>query len=156
MIQQHAASTLHYDFRLEVDGVLRSWAVPKGLSTDPREKRLAVEVEDHALDYIDFEGRIGAGHGAGAVIVWDAGTYRNLDEERSVAEALEAGHAKVWLEGRKLIGGWTLQRTHGGAKAQWLAIKRRDAEADARRDPVATQPESVRSGRTLDELRDAD
>src|SRR5437660_1278475 len=97
-IQKHAASSLHYDFRLEVDGSLRSWAVPKGPSTDPRVKRLAVEVEDHPLEYADFEGRIGEGnYGAGAVIVWDAGTYRNLDEERSMAEAHEAGHVKVWL-----------------------------------------------------------
>ena len=81
---------------------LRSWAVPKGPSTDPRVKRLAVEVEDHPLEYADFEGVIGEGYGSGAVIVWDAGTYRNLDEERSMAEALDAGHAKVWLEGEKL------------------------------------------------------
>src|ERR1700710_930434 len=100
VIQKHQASRLHYDFRLEVDGTLRSWAVPKGPSTDPREKRLAVEVEDHPLDYADFEGVIGAGsYGAGAVIVWDAGTYRSLDEERTLAEALEAGHARIWLEG---------------------------------------------------------
>ena len=100
---KHAATTLHYDFRLEVDGVLKSWAVPKGPSTDPREKRLAVEVEDHPLEYGDFEGVIGrASYGAGAVIVWDAGSYRNLDEERSMAEQLDAGHAKFWLEGEKL------------------------------------------------------
>jgi len=153
VIQKHAASSLHYDFRLEVDGTLRSWAVPKGPSTDPRVKRLAVEVEDHALGYIDFEGAIGRGlYGAGAVIVWDAGTYRNLDEERIMAEAIAAGHAKVWLEGEKLTGGWTLQRTGGGAKPQWLLIKRRDEAADARRDPVSTQPESIRSGRTVERV----
>jgi DNA ligase D-like protein (predicted 3'-phosphoesterase) len=157
VIQKHAARTLHYDFRLEVDGVLRSWAVPKGPSTDPREKRLAVEVEDHALAYGDFEGVIGeSAYGAGAVIVWDAGTYRNLDEERSMAGALAAGHAKVWLEGEKLRGGWTLQRTHAGAKPQWLLIKRRDEGADARRNPQSTQPESVRSGRTIEEVAAAE
>jgi DNA ligase D-like protein (predicted 3'-phosphoesterase) len=154
VIQKHAATRLHYDFRLEVNGVLRSWAVPKGLSTDPRQKRLAVEVEDHSVEYADFEGRIGEGsYGAGAVIVWDEGTYRNLDEDRSVSEALAAGHAKVWLEGQKLRGGWTLQRTRDGDKAQWLLIKRRDEGADARRRPESTQPESVKTGRTIEELQ---
>jgi DNA ligase D-like protein (predicted 3'-phosphoesterase) len=152
VIQQHDATTLHYDFRLEVDGVLRSWAVPKGPSTDPRERRLAVEVEDHSLAHGDFEGVIGGGRGSGAVIVWDAGTYRNLDEDRSMAEALDAGHARFWLEGEKLRGGWTLHRTGGGAKPQWLLIKRRDEGADARRNPQSTQPESVKSGRTLKEV----
>jgi DNA ligase D-like protein (predicted 3'-phosphoesterase) len=154
VIHKHAATRLHYDFRLEVDGVLRSWAVPKGLSTDPRQKRLAVEVEDHSLDYADFEGVIGTGsYGAGAVIVWDEGTYRNLDQERSLAEALADGHAKVWLEGYKLRGGWTLQRTRAGDKAQWLLIKRRDEGADARRRPDSTQPESVRTGRTIEQVK---
>jgi DNA ligase D-like protein (predicted 3'-phosphoesterase) len=153
VIHKHAARTLHYDFRLEVDGVLRSWAVPKGPSTDPREKRLAVEVEDHSLAYGDFEGVIGeSGYGAGAVIVWDAGSYRNLDEERPMAAALDDGHAKVWLEGEKLRGGWTLQRTHAGAKPQWLLIKRRDEGADARRNPQSTQPASVRTGRTIEQV----
>jgi DNA ligase D-like protein (predicted 3'-phosphoesterase) len=153
VIQKHAASSLHYDFRLEVDGTLRSWAVPKGLSTDPREKRLAVEVEDHPLQYRDFEGVIGQGsYGAGAVIVWDAGTYRNLDEQRPMAETLQAGHAKIWLMGEKLTGGWTLQRTRQGDKPQWLLIKRRDSEADARRNPQSTQPESIRTGRTVEEV----
>jgi DNA ligase D-like protein (predicted 3'-phosphoesterase) len=152
VIQKHDASSLHYDFRLEVDGTLRSWAVPKGPSTDPRVKRLAVEVEDHPLEYAEFEGVIGAGYGSGAVIVWDAGTYRNLDEDRSMAETLDAGHAKVWLEGEKLAGGWTLQRTGGGAKPQWLLIKRRDEGADARRNPQSTQPESVESGRTIEQV----
>ena len=151
VIQQHAATTLHYDFRLEVGGVLRSWAVPKGLSTDPREKRLAVEVEDHSLDYAGFEGRIGDGYGAGRVIVWDAGSYRPLTDG-AADEALEKGHFSFWLEGEKLRGGWTLQRTRGGAKPQWLLIKKRDEGADARRNPISTQPESVVSGRTIDEL----
>jgi DNA ligase D-like protein (predicted 3'-phosphoesterase) len=151
VIQQHAASTLHFDFRLEAGGVLKSWAVPKGLSTDPREKRLAVEVEDHSLGYADFEGRIDEGYGAGRVIVWDTGSYRPLTDG-SVEEALENGHLSFWLEGEKLRGGWTLQRTGGGDKPQWLLIKRRDEEADARRNPVSTQPESVLSGRTIEEL----
>jgi DNA ligase D-like protein (predicted 3'-phosphoesterase) len=155
VIHKHAATTLHYDFRLEVDGVLKSWAVPKGPSTDPREKRLAVEVDDHSLAYGDFEGVIGeTSYGAGAVIVWDAGTYRNLDEQRSMAEQLEAGHAKFWLDGEKLTGGWTLQRTRGGAKPQWLLIKRRDEGADARRNPQSAQPESVKTGRTIEQVRD--
>ncbi len=151
VIQKHRATSLHYDFRLEVDGTLRSWAVPKGPSTDPREKRLAVEVGDHALEHADFEGATGGG---GAVIVWDEGTYRNLDEARTMAEAIDAGHAKFWLDGEKLRGGWTLQRTHGGAKPQWLLIKRKDEGADARRDPQRTQPRSVKSGRTLEQVAD--
>jgi DNA ligase D-like protein (predicted 3'-phosphoesterase) len=127
VIQKHRATTLHYDFRLEVDGTLKSWAVPKGPSTDPSEKRLAVQVEDHALQYADFEGRIAKGnYGAGTVTIWDEGTYRNLDEQHTMVEAIEAGHVKFWLEGKRLHGGWTLQRTSGGSKPQWLLIKRRD------------------------------
>jgi DNA ligase D-like protein (predicted 3'-phosphoesterase) len=153
VIHKHRATTLHYDLRLEVDGTLRSWAVPKGPSTDPREKRLAVEVEDHSLRYGNFEGKIGEGsYGAGAVIVWDRGEYRNLDGERSIADALAEGHAKFWLEGEKLRGGWTLQRTRGGAKPQWLLIKRRDEGADARRNPQSTQPRSVKTGRTIEQV----
>ena len=147
VIQLHAARALHYDFRLESDGVLKSWAVPKGLSTDPREKRLAVQVEDHALAHAGFEGPAGSGR----VIVWDHGTWETLTDG-PVADALEAGHLSFWLEGQKLRGGWTLQRTHDGAKPQWLVIKRRDEAADARSDPVSTRPESVLSGRTIDEL----
>jgi DNA ligase D-like protein (predicted 3'-phosphoesterase) len=142
VVQQHAARTLHYDFRLQVGRVLKSWAVPKGPSTDPREKRLAVEVEDHALSHAKFEGRIGSGR----VIVWDAGTWRSLTKG-SAKKALEDGHLSFWLEGTKLRGGWTLQRTSGGAKPQWLLIKRRDEETGR-----LTTPESVRSGRTIDEL----
>src|SRR4051794_7407117 len=144
VIQKHAASSLHYDFRLEVDGTLRSWAVPKGPSTDPRDKRLAVEVEDHPLDYADFEGVIAEGsYGAGPVIVWDIGPYRNISERKGeevpLAEALAAGRASVWLEGSKLRGGYALTRMRGGDKPQWLLIKRRDEQADARRRPVSTQ-----------------
>src|SRR4051795_877674 len=152
VIQQHDATTLHYDFRLEVGGVLRSWAVPKGPSTDPREKRLAVEVEDHSLAHGDFEGVIGGGRGTGAVIVWDAGTYRTLDDERPMAEALDAGHASFWLEGEKLRGGWTLHRIGAGRQPQWLLMKRRDEGADARRNPQRTQRRSVQSGRTIEEV----
>ena len=155
VIQKHHATSLHYDFRLEVAGVLRSWAVPKGPSTDPRDRRLAMEVEDHPLDYASFEGLIEEGsYGAGPVIVWDTGTYRNLTERdgRTVdmREALEEGHASVWLEGRKLVGGWSLTRTG----KDWILVKRRDDQADARRKPVSTQPESVLSGHTVKTVAD--
>jgi DNA ligase D-like protein (predicted 3'-phosphoesterase) len=155
VIQKHAASSLHYDLRLEVDGVLKSWAVPKGPSTDPRQKRLAVAVEDHPLEYADFEGVIGGGeYGGGAVIVWDAGTLRNLTErdgrEVELARALAEGHAKVELRGEKLRGGYALTRT--GPGRNWLLVKVRDEAADARRNPASTQPESVRSGRTVEQV----
>jgi len=152
VIHKHDASSLHYDFRLEVDGVLKSWAVPKGPSTDPRDKRLAVEVEDHRLSYGDFEGVIEEGYGKGTVLVWDRGTYRSLDEERTMADAIADGHARFWLQGERLTGGWTLQRTRAGEKPQWLLIKRRDEGADARRNPQSTQPESVKTGRTIEQV----
>jgi DNA ligase D-like protein (predicted 3'-phosphoesterase) len=150
VIQQHDATSMHYDFRLEVDGAFRSWAVPKGPSTDPRDKRLAMAVEDHALSWGDFEGVIEEGqYGAGPVIVWDRGSYESLREE-PMAYSLAAGHASFWLEGDKLRGGWSLRHTDG---RRWLLIKRSDEEADARRRPTSTQRESVVSGRTIDELR---
>jgi DNA ligase D-like protein (predicted 3'-phosphoesterase) len=152
VIQKHAASSLHYDFRLEAGGALKSWAVPKGPSTDPRDKRLAMPVEDHPLGYGDFEGVIGEGYGAGEVIVWDTGPYRNLGE-RPIEEELRDGHASFWLDGKKLRGGWSLRRVAEGKDERWLLIKKRDEEADARRNPVSTQPESVKSGRTIEELR---
>jgi DNA ligase D-like protein (predicted 3'-phosphoesterase) len=151
VIQKHDATRLHYDFRLEVDGVLKSWAVPKGPSLDPREKRLAVEVEDHPLSWGDFEGVIGSGYGAGTVIVWDRGTWRPLGDE-DPAKALKDGHLSFWLDGEKLRGGFTLRRTSLGGKPQWLLIKRRDEGADARRKPVSTQPESAVSGRTIEDV----
>jgi DNA ligase D-like protein (predicted 3'-phosphoesterase) len=149
VIQKHAARSLHYDFRLEAGGALASWAVPKGPSTDPREKRLAMRVEDHSLEYGDFEGRIPEGYGAGAVIVWDRGTYRNLTEDVPIERAIAYGHVAIWLEGEKLRGGWTMQHTDG---RRWLLIKRRDEEADARRNPVSTRPDSVISGRGVEDL----
>lgn len=152
VIHKHDASTLHYDFRLEVDGVLRSWAIPKGPSTDPRDKRLAVEVDDHRLEYGDFEGVIEEGYGKGTVLVWDRGRYHSLDEDGSMADALSAGHARFSLDGEKLTGGWTLQRIRSGDKPQWLLIKRRDEGADARRNPESTQPESVKTGRTIEQV----
>lgn len=156
VIQQHAASTLHYDFRLEVDGVLKSWAVPKGPSTDPRVRRLAIPTEDHPLAYADFEGVIPAGeYGAGTVLIWDRGHYRNLKEGKdppSVAEQLADGHATVWLEGEKLRGGYALIRTHLAQGEGWLLVKMEDEAADARRNPTSTEPESVVSGRTLEEI----
>lgn len=157
VIQKHAASSLHYDFRLEAEGVLKSWAVPKGPSTDPRDKRLAVPTEDHPLDYRDFEGVIPEGeYGAGAVIVWDRGTYRNLTEddgeEVPVGEAIERGHLKFWLEGEKLKGGYALTRIGKGKDVRWLLVKMDDEEADARRNPVSTQPGSVLTGRTVEEV----
>jgi len=158
VIQKHDATSLHYDFRLEVGGVLKSWAVPKGPSTDPRVKRLAMPTEDHPVDYVDFEGVIPEGeYGAGAVIVWDAGTYENRtrDEDGETVPldtGLEQGHAKIRLDGKKIRGGYALTRTGKGKGARWLLVKVRDEHADARRNPVSTEPESVRSGRTIEEV----
>ena len=147
VVQEHQATAHHYDLRLEVDGVMRSWAVPKGPSLDPAAKRLAVEVEDHGLDHNDFEGTLGDG----GVIVWDRGSY---EQGGRVAwpEALERGHAVFVLHGEKLRGGFALQRTRPGAKPQWLLVKRRDDEARPGSEIVAERPESVISGRTLAQL----
>ncbi|MDQ2728992.1 MAG: non-homologous end-joining DNA ligase [Actinomycetota bacterium] len=157
VVQKHAASRLHYDVRLEADGVLVSWAVPKGPSYDPGTKRLAVHVEDHPLDYRDFEGTIPAKeYGGGAVIVWDQGTYGNLTERKGqpvpVGEAVRAGHLSVWLEGSKLRGGWAFTRTGGGKKESWILVKRNDEQADPTRDVVTGEPDSVTSGRSIDEV----
>ena len=159
VIQQHDASSMHFDLRLEVDGLLVSWAVPKGPSTDPREKRLAVPTEDHPLDYVDFEGVIPEGeYGAGTVAVWDTGSYRNLTtdddgDEIPVADAIEQGHVVVDLRGEKVPGGYALTRTDDD---RWLLVKVDDDAADARRNPVSTEPRSVRSGRDLDEIAEED
>jgi DNA ligase D-like protein (predicted 3'-phosphoesterase) len=147
VVQEHQASTHHYDLRLEVDGAMRSWALPKGPSLDPAAKRLAVQVEDHEIAHNAFEG---AARGGG-VIVWDRGTYEHGGRV-AWPQALERGHAVFVLHGEKLRGGFALQRTHGGGKPQWLLIKRRDELARPGSDVVAEQPRSVISGRTLQEL----
>lgn len=161
VIQKHDASNLHYDFRIEVDGVLKSWAVPKGPSTDPSVKRLAVPTEDHPLAYADFEGVIPEGeYGGGPILIWDRGTYRNLKEDSEeesdpsgLAGQLAEGHATIWLDGEKLRGGYALIRTGKGDNARWLLIKMDDEGADARRNPTSTEPDSVKSGRSLEEIR---
>jgi DNA ligase D-like protein (predicted 3'-phosphoesterase) len=160
VIQKHDASSLHYDFRLEMEDVLKSWAVPKGPSTDPNQKRLAVLTEDHPLDYADFEGTIPEGeYGAGTVIVWDTGSYRNLRQEKrndglNMEESFQDGKIEVWLEGKKIKGGYVLIKT-GRKENQWLLKKMKDDEADARRNPVSTEPKSVLSGKTISEMEAA-
>jgi DNA ligase D-like protein (predicted 3'-phosphoesterase) len=152
VIQHHAASTDHYDFRLEIDGVLASWAVPKGPSTNPKDKRMARRTEDHPMEYEDFEGIIPEGeYGAGRVIVWDRGTYTN-EGKHDIADALKRGHLSFRLDGEKLRGGYALTRFRTGKDEAWLLVKKSDEDADARRKPIRSQPESVLSGRTLDEL----
>jgi bifunctional non-homologous end joining protein LigD len=160
VVHKHDASRLHYDFRLELNGVLLSWAVPKGPSLNPRDKRLAVQVEDHPLDYADFEGVISEGsYGAGTVLLWDAGHWW---EEGDAEEGLRKGELKFRLEGRKLKGGWTLIRMKGrgwsNGKPNWLLIKRRDESADpsGKRDILVERPESVATGRDLEEIRQGD
>jgi DNA ligase D-like protein (predicted 3'-phosphoesterase) len=147
VVQEHQATAHHYDLRLEVDGVMRSWAVPKGPSLDPAVKRFAVQVADHDKGHNDFEGTLGDG----AVIIWDRGTY---EQGGRVAwpEAIDRGHAVFVLHGEKLSGGFALQRTRSGEKAQWLLIKRRDEKARPGSDIAVERPESVVTGRTLEEV----
>lgn len=158
VIHKHDSRQLHYDLRLEADGVLKSWVVPEGPSTDPRQPRLALQMEDHPLEYADFEGVIPEDeYGGGTVLVWEQGTYENITDRDGepvpVTEALEAGHLVVRLHGKKLQGGYALLRTDDGAQPRWLLVKTKDDDADARRNPVSTQGRSVLSGRTLDEVR---
>ncbi len=150
VVREHAASTRHFDLRLQVAGAMRSWALPKGPSLDPAVKRLAVQVDDHAVEHNAFEGRAAGG----GVVVWDRGSY---EQGGRVAwpEALERGHAVFVVHGQKLRGGFALQRTRpgrAGSRAQWLLVKRRDDDARPGSDVTAEQPASVISGVTLDEL----
>lgn len=159
VIQKHAAHALHYDVRLEIDGVLVSWAVPKGPSLNPQIKRLAMRTDDHPMEYAKFEGIIPQGtYGAGTVMVWDIGTYRNIktdDDGKLVpmTKCLKEGRIEVFLEGKKLEGGYALIKTHLKAGEQWLLIKMRDEYASARRNPVNTEKTSALTDRTMTEIR---
>ena len=159
VVQKHAASHLHYDFRLEMDGVLKSWAIPKGPSLNPADKRLAMQVEDHPFDYKDFEGIIPAGnYGAGTVMVWDEGTYEALEdtngtkaaEQKVLLTELRDGSLKFRLNGKKLKGEFALVRTKGRGENSWLLIKHRDRYASE--SPVTDKDRSVRSKKTLEQI----
>jgi DNA ligase D-like protein (predicted 3'-phosphoesterase) len=152
VIQHHATRSDHYELRLEIDGVLVSWAIPRGPSTSPKHRGMARRTQDHPLEYETFVGVIPEGeYGAEPVIVWDHGTYANRTEHE-MATCLGRGHLSFRLHGKKLRGGYALTRIREGDEETWLLLKRRDEDADARRNPVRRQPESARSGRTLDEL----
>jgi bifunctional non-homologous end joining protein LigD len=158
VIQKHAASRLHYDFRLELRGVLKSWAVPKGPSLNPADKRLAMLVEDHPFDYKDFEGNIPKGnYGAGTVIIWDQGTYEPLEQADSKAEqekillkGFHAGQIKFRMHGKKLKGEFVLVRTAYRGENTWLLIKHRDEYASD--EDITLKDKSVVSGKTLEQV----
>ena len=157
VVQEHHARAVRWDFRLEVGGALASWAVPKGPSLNPANKRMAMRTEDHPLEYADFEGVIPEGeYGAGPMIVWDRGTYRNLTEhngkEVPIEKAIDAGHVRMWLEGKKLAGAFALTRIAKGKRERWLLVKMADQKADRRANPVKSKPRSVISGRTAAQL----
>jgi DNA ligase D-like protein (predicted 3'-phosphoesterase) len=159
VIQQHDASHLHYDLRLEVGGVLKSWAVPKGPSLDPHVRRLAMMTEDHPLEYAEFEGVIPEGnYGAGVVMVWDIGLYDNLSEKDghpiTMEQAFDKGHVIVRLHGHKLHGGFHLVRTAPDpqGRSRWLLIKRQDAAADPACDPTRDLPHSALTRRSLEQI----
>jgi bifunctional non-homologous end joining protein LigD len=161
VIQKHAASHLHYDLRLELEGVMKSWAVPKGPSLDPSVKRLAMEVEDHPMDYNEFEGTIPQGeYGGGTVMLWDRGTYApdekrsNETDEKAIRRGYRSGKLSFTFHGDRLRGSYALVRTRGGdeEKPQWLLIKHRDDQADEKRDLTAEVTTSVASGRTMEEI----
>lgn len=155
VIQKHAASHLHYDLRLELDGVMKSWAVPKGPSLDPSVRRLAMEVEDHPISYNTFEGTIPEGeYGGGTVMLWDQGTYEA--EDGGGAESLRRGYVKgdlkIRLSGKRLTGGWVLVRMKRPGRPQWLLIKHRDDAADERVDVTGMHTTSVVSKRSMDQI----
>ncbi len=160
VIQQHAARAMHYDVRLEIDGVLVSWAVPKGPSMNPADKRLAIQTDDHPMEYAKFEGIIPEGnYGAGPVIVWDRGTYRSIKEKDGVVipmkTCLKNRHIEIEFHGKKLQGAFALIGTGDavGEKSHWLLIKMHDEYADARRNIIKSHPESVKSGLTIKDLK---
>ncbi len=159
VIQKHAARNLHFDLRLELDGVMKSWAVPKGPSLDPSVKRLAMEVEDHPIEYNQFEGTIPEGeYGGGTVMIWDRGTYRYAGDDPDPLEGLRRGYQKgdfkFELQGKRLKGSWVLVRTRRGdpRRPQWLLIKHRDEFAAPGSDVVAEYQTSAVTRRTMEEI----
>ncbi len=163
VIQKHDATNLHYDFRLEIDHTLKSWSVPKGPSTDPSVKRMAIPTEDHPIAYADFEGTIPEGeYGGGTVMIWDNGTIESNKKDEngniiSLEDSFNTGSIEVTLHGKKLQGKFNLVKMKGGKMSgNWLLMKQEDAEADARRNPVSTQPKSVVTGRSLSEIAEAE
>lgn len=154
VIQQHDATSMHYDFRLEIDGVLKSWAIPKGPSTNPHDKHLAIETEDHPLEYAQFEGVIPEGqYGAGPVLIWDTGTYEDLKEMQgkdvSMHDMYKNGKIEVFLHGEKLVGAYALIKTKGMGDNKWLFFKMNDEYADASKNILESHPESVKSGKAI-------
>ncbi len=160
VIQKHDARNLHYDFRIAEDGVLKSWAVPKGPSLDKSEKRLAIQTEDHPLEYANFEGVIPEDeYGGGTVMVCDRGAYENITEKdnkiKDLSKAIEDGHFLVNIQGEKLKGGFAMTRIRKTNKGdQWLLVKMDDEYADARRNPVSTETGSVISGDNMEDIRE--
>lgn len=160
VIQKHDATNVHYDFRLQIEGTLKSWSIPKGPSLDPSHKRLAIPTEDHTLEYADFEGIIPRDHyGAGAVMIWDRGTYRNIktdDDDNdtiSMGKCYENGQIEIVLEGEKIQGGYALIKPEkGNMDDNWLLIKMDDDKADAHHNPVSSENKSVKSGRTIRQI----
>lgn len=159
VIQKHDATNLHYDFRLEIDNTLKSWSVPKGPSTNPSVKRMAIPTEDHPLAYADFEGIIPQGeYGGGTVMIWDRGTIESIkkDEEGnliSLEESYKMGSVEVELKGKKLRGGYNIVRMKGGKmRGNWLLMKQDDRYSDARKNPVETETKSAVTGRSLEEI----
>jgi len=154
VVQKHDSSHLHYDFRLEINGVLKSWAVPKGPSLNPKQKRLAIETEDHPVAYAGFEGVIpGGNYGAGVVMVWDKGTFENTTEKNNkiipAKKAYKNGHISFNLRGKKLKGGFAISHFRDN---KWLLVKMNDKYADARVN-ILKKDKSVKSGKTLKQIR---
>ena len=159
VIQKHDATNLHYDFRLEIDGTLKSWSIPKGPSTDPSVKRMAIPTEDHPLEYADFEGTIPKSeYGGGTVMIWDKGTFENLKTEKDgkpidLKKSYEMGTLEVSLNGKKISGGYAMiKMKSGNMEGNWLLVKMKDDKADARRNPVSTENKSVISDRTMKQI----
>ena len=155
VVQEHRSRALHYDFRIEIDGVLKSWAVPKGPSLNPSVKRLAVPTEDHPYEYAKFEGVIPKGHyGAGPVMVWDKGTFKNIKEKDGktvpLKKCFKDGIIEIFLRGKKLKGAFALIKTKMGNN--WLLIKMKDEYASARKNPVKSETKSAKTGRSMAQI----